>query len=278
MLGDGRILLAYGLSRGGKSHEHAVLRPLTGADEILLAETRALPAVRATMLLAATVQAIGSIAPIERDHVRDLTIGDRERLLLGLYGLSFGPLVDTILNCPNCREIVELPLDLDFVLARSAGPPRTSEHSLTIGPVTLQFRLPTGADHERAAKMALVDPARAATDLCAACIMGPSHGTVDVSAERMPDEVQAALEEELRRLEPAAEITIGADCPACGATVGGTLDGLSLLAGQLGPLGAVLGDVDRVARAYHWSEAEILALPTVRRRRYLALLDRAAAA
>jgi hypothetical protein len=210
--------------------------------------------------------------------MRDLTIGDRERLLLGLYGLSFGPLVDTILNCPNCAEIVELSLDLDFVLTRSAGSSHASEHSLTIGPLTLRFRLPTGADHERAAQIALTDPGRAADTLRAACVISLTDGTVEISAERMPDALEAALEEALRRLDPAAEIAIAADCPACGATVGGTLDALSVLTSQLGPPGAVLGDVDRIARAYHWSEAAILALPTARRRRYLALLDRAAAA
>jgi hypothetical protein len=35
----------------------------------------------------------------------------------------------------------------------------------------------------------------------------------------------------------------------------------------------MIGDVHRLASVYHWSEADILALPLPRRRRYLARLD-----
>jgi hypothetical protein len=35
-----------------------------------------------------------------------------------------------------------------------------------------------------------------------------------------------------------------------------------------------VADVHRLARAYHWSEEDVLALPVTRRRRYLAHVDR----
>jgi hypothetical protein len=37
--------------------------------------------------------------------------------------------------------------------------------------------------------------------------------------------------------------------------------------------GGLLLEIDQLARAYHWSEADILAIPAARRRRYLALID-----
>ena len=278
MPGEGRVLLTNGLWRDGVCHDEAILRPLTGADEMLLAEAAAVPAIQATVLLAATVQALGSVVPVTDENIRRLTIGDRERLQLALYRLSFGARVDTVLCCPDCREAVELPLDLDVVLSAFAAPPRAQEHSILVGTSTLRFRLPNGADHERAARIAATDPEAAAAALSTACVIALTDGSGnEIAAGRLPDQVREALEDSLRRLDPDAETIIAADCPGCGARVSGMLDAASLLAGELGPAGGILGDVDRIARAYHWSEASILALPSARRRSYLALLDRAEA-
>jgi hypothetical protein len=279
MPGESRVLLTNGLWQEGVCHNDALLRPLTGADEIQLAEAAPLPALQVTVLLVATVQAIGPIAPVDNDHIRQLTIGDRERLLQALYTRSFDPHPDAVLCCPACAETIELPLDLDALLEESAGSPCPPEHSLRAGAATLRFRVPNGADHERAARIATTDPDAGAAALRAACVITLTNDDgQQVAADRMPEEAQAALEEALRRLDPGAETTIAADCPECGTRVSGTLDALTLLTGQLGPPGSILGDVDRIARAYHWSEAAILALPTARRRRYLALLDRPVAA
>jgi hypothetical protein len=51
------------------------------------------------------------------------------------------------------------------------------------------------------------------------------------------------------------------------------LDGFSLLASGIATGDRLLEEVHSIARAYHWSEAEILALPLPRRRRYLDLLQ-----
>jgi hypothetical protein len=62
-------------------------------------------------------------------------------------------------------------------------------------------------------------------------------------------------------------------CPAC-ATRGQVLfDAADLLFRELGlGRGDLYGEVHRLALAYHWSEAEILALSWAKRRRYLDLL------
>jgi hypothetical protein len=279
MPAERRISLTNGLWQDGVCHRDAELRPLAGADEILLAEAEPIPAVQASVLLATTVRSIGPISPVTHEHIRQLTIGDREKLLVALYALSFGPLLDAVLRCPACAETVELPLDLDTVLEAPAGSLCSPQHSLMAGGATLRFRIPNGADHERAARIAAIDPNRGAAVLRSACVIALTGGDgQEIVADRMPDGVQAALEEALRRLDPAAETIIAADCPGCGTKLEGTLDALSLLAGQLGQRGSILGDVDQIARAYHWSEEVILALPTARRRRYLAFLDRARAA
>ena len=63
-----------------------------------------------------------------------------------------------------------------------------------------------------------------------------------------------------------------ATCPECDAELLVEVDPyltLSLARDE------IFGEVHTLARHYHWSEAEILALPQARRRLYLGLIDRA---
>ena len=244
-------------------------------DEIVLAEIDAWPAAQATALLAATVQTIGGISPIGREHVRGLTIGDRERLLLALYAASFGGTAETVILCGACGAMAELPLDLDAMLDAPASAPSSPEHSLNVRHARLRLRLLTGADQERAARLALTDPDRAAEMLRRACIVAAAGRKGALDPAEIGTDIDEPLEAALRSLDPWAETIISVECPNCGGEVRGTLDALSLLSSRLGPPGAIPLDVDRLARAYHWSEEAILALPTARRQRYLALLDRA---
>src|SRR4051794_11356957 len=96
------VRLRHGLHEGGTAQRDAMLRPLCGADELVLAEAGPLPARQVTALLAATLQRIGTISPVEAAQVRRLTIGDRERLLLALHAASFGARIDTVLECSAC--------------------------------------------------------------------------------------------------------------------------------------------------------------------------------
>lgn len=277
------LSLLNGLWRDGVRHDRASLRPLTGADELGLAEAEIWPAMRTTAVLSATLRAIGAITPVASADVRQLSIGDRERLLLALCALSFGPLLDAVVNCPHCAEVIEVPLDLDTVLAAQSAsapvPGPEPEHTVALGPLTLRFRLPSGADHEHAAPIAAADPDRGAAALRDACVVAVTDCDAgEGSRAAVPDALEAMLEDALRRLDPGAEMILALDCPACAERVSCILDAAALLAGRLGPPGNILVEVDRLARAYHWSEAAILALPTARRQRYLALLARAQAA
>jgi len=63
-----------------------------------------------------------------------------------------------------------------------------------------------------------------------------------------------------------------AACPACGASNEIAVDPYLVLAASPEEL---FVEVHLLASAYHWSEAEILALPRARRQLYLRLIDRA---
>src|SRR5262245_8203628 len=118
------VPLAQGLWRDGGWHREATVRALTGLDEARLAELApsACAAERVTALLAAAVLRIGGVAPIRDGDARALTVGDRERLLLALQGLTFGPRLEAVARCPaeGCATLMELELDIDDLLAAGA--------------------------------------------------------------------------------------------------------------------------------------------------------------
>ncbi len=70
--------------------------------------------------------------------------------------------------------------------------------------------------------------------------------------------------------DPQAELLLDLQCPACGARWQLVLDIVAFLWEELCSSAAgLLGEVDTLARAYAWSEREILALSPTRRRLYV---------
>ena len=117
----------------------------------------------------------------------------------------------------------------------------------------------------------LKDPDAGAATLLGACLN-------DVTATAAPSQLRSALEDALHAADPDADSEVVVPCAGCGLMMRGVVDGFALLRDTLRPGRSVLEDVDRLAAAYHWTETAILSLPTERRLRYLALLDRRAAA
>lgn len=258
--------LPHGVLRGGEWRRDALLRAPTGDDEALLAESLggASVAARASALLAGCVTQLGGeeVGPAD---MRALVVGDREALLLQLRAAAFGDRVACVLDCPECGERMDLDLAISDLLLEGYGE-ASPEHSLAIdGGSPVRFRLPTGADLEAAAEA--VDVEAGAALLLSRCVLG------DLDAASLSDATRDALEGELARLDPQAELRIAASCPSCGDPVEATLDAGALLLDELaGSADELFREVHALARHYHWSEGEILRLELPRRRRYLELL------
>jgi hypothetical protein len=269
-----KVELLQGLLTTGNRHTLAELREPTGHDEAMLADLGryATPAERVSAVLAALTLRIGGIESPTMEQVLELTAGDRERLLLALCERLLGPDIDLVATCPSCSEVAELSVTFtDVVAANSATTVPSVPHvdlDAGRGIWVARLRPPNGADLEQAAR----GGARAARQLIINCVLeltDPSGERVAPSA--LPTACESQLANALLALDPAAETRIGAECPSCGQMIDALLDACSLLQNGLGGSQRVYDDVFRMARAYHWSEAEILSLPLRRRRHYLAI-------
>ncbi|MFY0991984.1 hypothetical protein [Halomonas sp. C05BenzN] len=167
------------------------------------------------------------------------------------------------LRCRHCEALFDIAVSLAELPFSPAGTDYPfAEADTRLGRVRL--RVPDG--HDLAWLADQDDPERARAGLARRLL-------VEVPPEWSPDETDiAAIEDAVEACLPELAESLVCHCPECDSENRLELDPY---AGLLPSLSALLDDVHRLASGYHWSEAEILALPEARRRAYLDRLDRA---
>lgn len=252
---------------------------MRGCDEVALQEADGqAPVARITQILAAATQAIGDLAPVTDDLVRRLTVADRERLLLALHAATFGARQDLTMRCPACEAQIEVPLDIRALAEAGCGAAGERVLDAVVetpaGPLTVRCHPPSGADQEEAVEAARDDLAAASDLLLLRCIDAVSDAAgAPLDPSCVIDALREPVEALLLDCDPLAELRLAVACPECGHESVSEFDAFQFLRAVSAGRGSVFADVDRLARAYHWSEADILALPLARRRLYLSLLD-----
>jgi hypothetical protein len=276
-----RVALPHGLWREGERHGEAQIRPLTGADEAFLLESAdgLSRAETVSRMLSRCVGRIGTIEPPDLDDVRDLSVGDREALLLHLRGLSFGGRISCVAHCPagDCGEPMDLEFDTDDLLV----PPVESDGACAEARLEggreawiVTYRVPTGGDQEAIAATARSDVDDAVAILLDRCVVSVADAAgATVPVEQALQLLQANLPQLMSERDPQAEIRLSLCCPVCAHGFGVIFDAAEYLTSELSARGRTIFDeVHLIARRYHWSEAEILSLSVGRRRRYLSLI------
>ena len=270
------VALPGGLWRDGACHRTAVVRPLSGRDDEVLLETRdALsPAERVTELIERCVERVGDL-PVDRAAACELSVGDREALLLQLRRVTVGDRVECVLDCPECDAAIEFELDARALLeepAERAAPPYTVALDAGGGSYDVRFRLPTGGDQEALVAMARHDSERATGELLRRCVEEARDAAGEV-VDEVPAEVGVAVAAAMADLDPQAAIELSIACPECEATVAAPFDVSRYVLEEAAARGRRLEhEVHALALTYHWSESDIVSMAPGRRRRYLSLL------
>ena len=272
------ITLPAGIWREGICHREASLRQLTGADELFLLEVgESLPmAHRVTALLARCLTALGPGDSVTSEAVRSLTAGDREALLLHLRRLTLGDRLPCVLSCPqpDCGKQMDLALKVSDLLL-PPGPDAKDRHETALNEngraYRVYFRLPTGADQEAAAAFARSRPESAADLLLGRCVEKvTAEDSNSEAVEDWPSAVARHLPAMMAECDPQAELTLNLSCPECGHDFSALFDTASYFFQELaGSSRFLYQEVHLLAFYQHWSEAEIMNMPSQRRRQYL---------
>jgi hypothetical protein len=241
------------------SGNEVALRAPDGTDDILLQEASGGPVEIGIALL----DRLGGA-----NDWAGLSVTDFEFLLLHLRALRFGEYLSLGFACPECGERVEVGFRIADYL-RSVQPrtvPGVTRDPNRAGWFRLDgagFRLPTAGDQVAVASVA--NPARHLEERC-----------LDATARRPP--LHGRVLRAMAAMAPEVSRPIAGVCPACDAAVQAPLHVARVVVAELRRMaGAVHDDVDLIARAYHWTEATILALPQDRRRAYAERIRRSAA-
>jgi hypothetical protein len=239
-----------------------------------------LPSARATALL-------GRCLVCDRGQgeeiARCLTVGDREALLLHLRRLTFGETIDCKLQCPvaSCRAFMDLTMNVSDLLVAPYGEVQQAYHTaIEVDGVaySISFRLPIAADLDRAAGIAQHEPRRAALELLRNCLLRIGAEQREIDFDALPDSAYPAIVAAIAERDPQAEIQLELTCPTCNASFAVVFDTASFLLQELDVRTTrVLREVHTLALHYHWSEADILAMPAVRRAHYIELISAATA-
>jgi hypothetical protein len=238
---------------------------------VRLEATRALDLWERALQLAPIERAVALAAaagPADAAHdAAALPLGRRDARLLELRGEPLGGMLDATARCPRCDERVEFSPPLGpLVDAEPAAPAPLRRDGFVV-----RWRPPDSHDALAAAGAADTDEAHAI--LLARCVLGATGPAGEVTADALPPAVRDALDAAIADADPLAEILVDLTCPACGEAFIADLDVASFVWAEL-DAGAreLLEDVDALARAYGWTEPEVLALSDRRRAAYLRLV------
>lgn len=203
-----------------------------------------------------------------------LSVGERDALLFALREQSFGPNLQGAARCPQCRQQSQFSVPL---AALRVPMPVAAAQTFVLHHESLRiaYRLPRVADLRQAARLADVDAVRAF--LIRSCIVSVSRDG-DESPLSVQDVLSESLEQALATAmtahDPQSEVLLSLCCAHCGQAWSALLDIVRFVWTELSAQAErLMSQVDVLARAYGWTESEILQLGPARRRRYLELLS-----
>lgn len=224
------------------------------------------PALRPLPLLAASHPAT------DTDGLASLPLGARDALLFALRERLFGEYLEAVVRCPSCGERLEVRVrTADLHPAADERPVQESgEIALDHANYRLRMRLPNSRD---LACAALAQTSEHAADLLfTRCLVHAELEGEPVASDALPPTVRTAAAEAVAEADPNAVARLDLACGACDHVWTAPLDiGAFIWQDLEHRARRLLTDVHALARAYGWSEREILALSARRRLHYIQL-------
>jgi len=211
-------------------------------------------------------------------------LGERNLSLIRLHGTLFGRELHLLSHCPACGAAVQFVGDSDALAAQcqSSALAATTLHRIEWGDHLIDFRVPLSRDVAEAAGAesageSVSDAAEAfARRLLECCVVSCRHAEgTELAAARLPAEALDAISRRIEAIDPGASIVFDVDCPDCSERWSASLDVAVVVWRKLQRAAeAILLEIDALARAYGWSEREILGLGPLRRAAYLQMVAR----
>jgi len=199
-----------------------------------------------------------------------LPLGRRDALLLRLHARLFGCRLDGVARCPACGATVETSFDADALLLDTDDGAALGEFELSSVASGLRVRFRAVNCDDLLALHRCADAADARRVLLERCVIEAVRMSDGAPVATLPDALQAELAQAMAAADPQADLQLAFHCPDCGHDWEPAFDIARFLWQELHAWALrLLREVDTLARHYHWSEADILAMTPRRRQAYL---------
>jgi hypothetical protein len=232
--------------------------PALNASSLLYAwETGASqPPVRRALTLLSV--AFPEVSPSEWARHR---IGERDRYLIALREELFGTHMETVAQCPQCSERLEMNFETrDIAVAPAPGADQGLLRVASEG-LEIEFRLPASED-----LLAVANSPDPCAELLRRCIAHPELSII-------PKQALVAVIGAMAEADPQADLRVDLACPACGHGWQKVFDVAAYLWSEIEEWAqSTLRDVHVLASAYGWRERDVLALTAARRRLYVQMV------
>jgi hypothetical protein len=204
------------------------------------------------------------------EELAALSVGRRDARLLQLREWTFGRLLQSYCQCSNCGERLELTFNMEDIKSTREAE-LAGELSLTTSEYKVRFRLPDSSD--LAALCSNETLADATAHLINRCVLGVKRIGDKQPAEKLPVDLLDVLAEAMERADPQGNVELAGQCASCGNRWTAPFDIESFFWNEINAWAIrILREVDSLARAYGWSEAEVLGLSPWRRQCYLEMI------
>jgi hypothetical protein len=212
---------------------------------------------------------------IAEDFFLSLEVGERTHCLLIIAALDAPDTsLDIDLRCPHpaCGEHMEISPTLRDIAGLREADDTSSLIRVQVSGESLSLRRPTGRDQLTWLSRSYSDEG-SAERIMAQTLMADNGQ--DLLGEAANDDWLDLVSEALAAADPLVNFTIRTPCPSCGAEAAHHLDlGALALQRLQAAQGRLLAAIHTLAARYHWSEEQIMALPSWRRSYYLTLIER----
>jgi hypothetical protein len=206
---------------------------------------------------------LAELAGVQAEH---LPIGTRDVVLARQRIATYGAEAPAYVVCPACNEGLEFRVSFARVVELGCVHADEGPWTLERDGFRVRFRLPDTLDLQAIAEQ----PEHGREVLLERIVIAAEREGDQISTASLPEELVAAIEAEIERLDPVSDIRFGQTCPACSHRFIAPFDVARFCWHELDvDARRLLQEVDALARIYGWGEADILAMSRTRRLTYL---------
>lgn len=205
------------------------------------------------------------------DMLTQLSLGQRDAMLLTLREWTFGSQLVSQVTCPNCGEVLELNFDVADMRVASLSLEPAEKYCLELADYEVSFRLPNSLDMITIAEH--TQPEIAQEVLLERCILGAVSDGECLPFQQLPSDVINAIITQMALVDPQANVPIDISCSTCNHQWQSLFDIVSFFWAEIHTWAfRVLREVHTLAVTYGWCEADILAMSPRRRQLYLKMV------